>query len=305
MCTIVLHPVTHFSFLFLVAVVVVIRYLAERTSRVDWDGIRYTLFGQPVYQHSIYDGLRHRPDKLGLKKPLIWCMSFILVLTGPFMIYVYEPLLQSNFSVGLILGALFFGLGYLAGCGLLDSFTEKMARNFHFEYGTARARGSFGYAIGAFFAGIFFSISPHINFWLVSLFGVVFMMINMRFKYQDQQCVAADAGGVKKEDFIAVFKDRNFWIFVIFIVGTWSFYNIFDQQLFPVFYAGLFESHDVGTRLYGYLNSFEVVLEALCMAIIPFFVNRVGPKNALLIGVVIMALRILSCALFVNPGLFH
>lgn len=174
-------------------------------------------------------------DKLGLKKPLIWCMSFILVLTGPFMIYVYEPLLQSNFSVGLILGALFFGLGYLAGCGLLDSFTEKMARNFHFEYGTARAWGSFGYAIGAFFAGIFFSISPHINFWLVSLFGAVFMMINMRFKDKDHQCIAADAGGVKKEDFIAVFKDRNFWVFVIFIVGTWSFYNIFDQQLFPVF----------------------------------------------------------------------
>ena len=197
-------------------------------------------------------------DKLGLKKPLIWCMSFILVL-------------------------------------------EKMARNFHFEYGTARAWGSFGYAIGAFFAGIFFSISPHINFWLVSLFGAVFMMINMCFKDKDHQCVAADAGGVKKEDFIAVFKDRNFWVFVIFIVGTWSFYNIFDQQLFPVFYAGLFESHDVGTRLYGYLNSFQVVLEALCMAIIPFFVNRVGPKNALLIGVVIMALRILSCALFVNP----
>ncbi|MGQ7031342.1 hypothetical protein ACUN9W_06050 [Escherichia coli] len=23
---------------------------------------------------------------------------------------------------------------------------------------------------------------------------------------------------------------------------------MFDQQLFPVFYAGLFESHDVGTR---------------------------------------------------------
>lgn len=40
------------------------------------------------------------------------------------MIYVYEPLLQSNFSVGLILGRSFW-LGYLAGCGLLDSFTEK------------------------------------------------------------------------------------------------------------------------------------------------------------------------------------
>ncbi len=100
-------------------------------------------------------------DKLGLKKPLIWCMSFILVLTGPFMIYVYEPLLQSNFSVGLILGALFFWhWGIWRDVVCLTASLKKMARNFHFEYGTARAWGSFGYAIGAFFAGIFFSISP-------------------------------------------------------------------------------------------------------------------------------------------------
>lgn len=52
------------------------------------------------------------------------------------------------------------------------------------------------------------------------------------------------------------------------------------------------------------ISTHSVVLEALCMAIIPFFVNRVGPKNALLIGVVIMALRILSCALFVNLDYF-
>ncbi|MGU0016768.1 oligosaccharide MFS transporter [Escherichia coli] len=196
-------------------------------------------------------------------------------------------------------GGALFGLG-IWGCGLLDSFTEKMARNFHFEYGTARAWGFFGYAIGAFFAGIFFSISPHINFWLVSLFGAVFMMINMCFKDKDYQCVAADAGGVKKR-ILSQFSRIETSGFSSYLLWTWSFYNIFDQQLFPVFYAGLFESHDVGTRLYGYLNSFQVVLEALCMAIIPFFVNRVGPKNALLIGVVIMALRILSCALFVNP----
>ncbi len=106
-------------------------------------------------------------------------------------------------------------------------------------------------------------------------------------------------GRVKKEDFIAVFKDRNFWVFVIFIVGTWSFYNILINNSF-LSLCRFIRIHDVGTRLYGYLNSFRVVLEALCMAIIPFFVNRVGPKNALLIGVVIMALRILSCALFVN-----
>lgn len=107
-------------------------------------------------------------------------------------------------------------------------------------------------------------------------------------------------GRGKKEDFIAVFKDRNFWVFVIFIVGTWSFYNIFDQQLFPVFYSGLFESHDVGTRLYGYLNSFGGTRSAV-HGDYSFLCESGRAKNALLIGVVIMALRILSCALFVNP----
>lgn len=90
MRTIVLHPVTHFSFYFLVAVVVVIRYLAERTSRVDRDGIRYTLYSVNQFTSILFMmfyGIVQ--DKLGLKKPLIWCMSFILVLTGPFMIYVY------------------------------------------------------------------------------------------------------------------------------------------------------------------------------------------------------------------------
>ncbi len=80
-------------------------------------------------------------DKLGLKKPLIWCMSFILVLTGPFMIYVYEPLLQSNFSVGLILGRSFWP-GYLAGCGLLDSFTEKNGAKFSFRIWNSARTGS-------------------------------------------------------------------------------------------------------------------------------------------------------------------
>lgn len=64
-------------------------------------------------------------DKLGLKKPLIWCMSFILVLTGPFMIYVYEPLLQSNFSVGLILGALFLVWGIWRDAVCLTASPKK------------------------------------------------------------------------------------------------------------------------------------------------------------------------------------
>lgn len=238
-------------------------------------------------------------DKLGLRKTLLWIISLTLVLTGPFMIYIYEPLLKQTFVLGVIIGALFLGLGYLAGFGLIESFTEKISRHYQFEYGTARAWGSLGYALGAFIAGLLFMVNPYYNFWLVSLFGLVFSYLNLRFtapatRYQQQ-------AKVTKRDFFTVAKDRNFWIFVVFVIGTWSFYNIFDQQLFPVFYTQLFSTPAYGAKMYSYLNAFQVVLEGICMALVPFLVNRIGAKSALLLGVMIMAIRIFSCALFVDP----
>lgn len=238
-------------------------------------------------------------DKLGLGKTLMAIVSGVLILTGPFMVYVYQPLLKESFYFGVLLGSLFLGIGYLAGFGLIESYTEKMSRHYHFEYGTARAWGSLGYALGAFVAGLLFRINPDFNFWLVSVFGLFFAYLNLRFtppktvEYRQQK--------IEKEDFLAIARDKHFWIFVIFVMGTWSFYNIFDQQLFPIFYTQLFSSTELGAQIYSSLNAFQVILEGLCMAITPFLVNRIGARHALLLGVSIMAIRIFSCALFVDP----
>ncbi|WP_411165300.1 oligosaccharide MFS transporter [Klebsiella oxytoca] len=241
-------------------------------------------------------------DKLGLRKNLMWLLSVILVLTGPFLIFFYEPYLKTHFYVVVTIGSVFFGLGYLAGCGLVDSFTEKMSRTFHFEYGTSRLWGSLGYAIGAFVAGLVFTINPHINFWAVSVTGFLFMLMNYLFNVEKAQTyIPQKTKDLTKDDFIDVLKDKQFWIFVIFIIGTWSFYTIYDQQMFPVFYAGLFSTTELGTRVYGYLNSAQVVIEAICMALAPFVINRIGPKKALLIATIIMTCRILMAAWFVNP----
>lgn len=240
-------------------------------------------------------------DKLGTRKHLIWLIGIVITLSGPFLIYVYEPLLVSNFTLAMVSGAIFFGLGYLAGCGLVDSFVEKISRKFNFEFGTARFWGCLGYAAGTFVGGIFFSINPHINFWCVSLMGVLFLMVNIFFKTeaaesQERQPTAVSA--VTRQDFMTIFKDRQFWYFVVFVVGTWSFYNIYDQQMFPVFYAGLFDDPSMAPRVYGYLNSVQVFLEAIGMALIPFLINRIGPKSALMMAGVIMACRILGSAIF-------
>ncbi len=79
------------------------------------------------------------------------------------MIYVYEPLLQSNFSVGLILGRSFLAWGIWRDVVCLTASLKNGAK-FSFRIWNSARLGIFWYAIGAFFAGIFFSISPHINF---------------------------------------------------------------------------------------------------------------------------------------------
>lgn len=244
-------------------------------------------------------------DKLGTKKTLIWLIGIVITLTGPFLIYVYEPLLVSNFKLAMVLGAIFFGVGYLAGYGLVDSFVEKISRRFNFEFGTARFWGCLGYAAGTFVGGIFFSINPHINFWCVSVMGVLFLAINLLFKTDDDagqvtRVESSQMEAITRQDFVTIFKDRQFWCFVVFVVGTWSFYNIYDNQMFPVFYAGLFEDPELAPRVYGYLNSLQVVLEAIGMALIPFVINRIGPKSALLLAGMIMTIRILGSALFTD-----
>lgn len=239
-------------------------------------------------------------DKLGTRKPLIWLVGLVLLLSGPFLIYVYEPLLALNFTLGMVLGAIFFGVGYLAGCGLVDSFIEKLSRKFNFEFGTARFWGCIGYAGGTFVGGIFFSINPHINFWCVSLMGLLFLLVNLFFKTESAREETQHTSTISTQDFLSIFKDIQFWFFVVFIIGTWSFYNIYDQQMFPVFYAGLFDNPDVGSRVYGYLNSVQVILEGIGMALTPFLINRVGPKSALMLGGIIMTFRILGSAVFTD-----
>lgn len=234
-------------------------------------------------------------DKLVLKKHLIWFQSIIITLAAPFLIYVYEPLLKHNFYLGTILGSLFLGLGWIAGMGLIDSYCEKISRAFNFEFGQCRTWGCIAYAAATFVAGILISIDPHLNFWAASIIGFCFIILNISFKpnlNQSNSAVFQKKERLTRQEIISVFKLKKFWIFVIYVLGTYSLYNIYDQQLFPVFFTQLFDNPNEGYRLYGILNSVQVFLEAGVMFCVPFVVNRVGAKNALIFAAFISASRI-------------
>lgn len=178
---------------------------------------------------------------------------------------------------------------------MIDSYCEKISRAFDFEFGQCRTWGCIAYAVGTFIAGILISINPHFNFWAASFVGICFMILNVSFKpdlSKSSEEVFKKKDKLSFNEIMSVFTLKKFWVFVIYVLGTYSLYNIYDQQLFPVYFTLQFEDINDGYRIYGILNSFQVFLEAAVMFLVPFIVNRVGAKNALIFAAFISASRI-------------
>ena len=244
-------------------------------------------------------------DRLGLKKNLAVLASVIMALIGPFMIWVYQPLLESNFLLGAVLGSVVLSFGFLAAAGLLEAISERYSRVYNFEYGQARMWGSIGYALVALAAGFLFTINPHINFWLGSFFGLLCLLIQVFWKNAP---VPANTVAVNVADatpgfreMVGLLKLKSLWAVIGFVFLSWTFYTVFDQQMFPEFYTNLFETQEQGQRIYGVLNSVQVFVEALMMGLVPLIMRRFGVKTTLLMGIGVMLVRILGCALFTDP----
>lgn len=246
-------------------------------------------------------------DKLVIKRTLLIFCASIATLVGPFFVWVYAPLLQNYFALGIIVGSLFLSAGFLAACGIYEAVSERFSRLFHFEYGQARAWGSFGYALVALLAGFLFVVNPELNFWAGSFFGLL-LLINLIFWRPDAEKKAnqiakqnTEASIPSIKDMIGLLKLPELWAIIIFIMFSWTFYNVFDQQMFPDFYTKLFSTPEVGQQMYGTLNSIQVFFEALMMGIVPLVMKKLGVRNTLLLGVGVMCLRIGLCGFIDNP----
>ncbi|RRJ46214.1 MFS transporter, partial [Pseudomonas aeruginosa] len=121
-------------------------------------------------------------DKLVIKRGLLIFCAIFSTLVGPFFIWVYAPLIQSHFWIGVPIGAIFLSCGFLAAVGVFEAVGERFSRMFNFNYGQARAWGSFGYAIMALVAGFTFVKNPHLNFWLGSVLGFILLLILIFWK---------------------------------------------------------------------------------------------------------------------------
>lgn len=246
-------------------------------------------------------------DELGIKRRLTIFISAIAALVGPFVQFIYAPLMRSNLMLGTIIGSIVLSAGFMSGCSLIEAVTERYSRKFGFEYGQSRSWGSFGYAIVALVAGFVFNINPLINFWLGSAFGMGMLMVYAFWVPAEQK------EEIKKEadpnertnpslkEMISVLGMPTLWLLIVFMMFTNTFYTVFDQQMFPTYYASLFPTHEIGNSVYGTLNSIQVFLESAMMGVVPIIMRKIGVRNALLLGATVMFLRIGLCGFFHDP----
>ena len=241
---------------------------------------------QPIYGYI--------SARIGLRKHLLGFINFCVAMTAPFFLLVYQPLLESFFFAGVVAGALFMAIAYNAGVAAIESFVEKAGRSNDFEFGRARCWGSLGAAVGIFAAGLVFYI-----FILASIMSLPLAAILYTTRLKAADLEIAQKNNISLADVKALFKIKNVWLFMIFILGSACVYSVFDQQ-FAIYYASLFPTEAEGNEAFGYLNSFQVFLEAAAMFAAPYFVNKLGAKRSLILAGTIMTCRMVGSGVVVN-----
>lgn len=241
-------------------------------------------------------------DKLGLKKALLYFIAFFMLMIGPFVNYVYEPLLHSNFYLAVIVGGVVFSCAFLAGVGALESYIDKQSRATHFEFGKARMWGSLGWATASYFTGLSFNLAPSLNYWLSSVAAIclIGLLLFVKVTTTDREMLPVRRFSPIRQ-LQEFFKITGLWRLSVFVVGVSCIYGVFDQQ-FAIYYTTFFATPEQGRAYFGYLTSIQVIFEAVAMYLAVKWVNKLGVKNSLLVSGVLMATRI-YCSGIVDDSL--
>ncbi len=250
------------------------------------------MISQPVYGYI--------SDKIGLRKHLLWAIAVLCVSCAVFFEFVYAPLLTTNLIAGALLGGLYLGITFLAGSYAIESFVDRVGRKYGFEYGRARLWGSLGFASAAFVSGHLYNLNPSFNYGLASLAGVLLIPILLASRIEASRDEQLSSQSLRTRDALAIFNVREFWGFMVLILGVTNLYLVYDQQ-FPRYFASLFPDPQVGRTLFGYLSSAQIFVEAGMLFVAPTIVGYLGPKRGLMLATAIMIVRIAGSGVASGP----
>ncbi len=241
-------------------------------------------------------------DKLGLKKYLFGFVVLCLLFIGPFVQFAFIPLLKMNAIFGAVVGGAFLSLCLNGGVGVVEAYMERSTRASNYEYGHVRLFGSLAGGTAAFVGGIMFVRNPYSIFWACTvsaiILGVLLWALRVKKEYVDEPSTSGkteEESPVTKENIFKVFRNRSFWGFCLIMIGIATMFDVFDQQ-FPNYFASFFNDTSRGELVFSRIASVQVFLEAGFMVLAPWFINKIGAKNGLIIAGIVLFIRVLGSA---------
>ncbi len=250
---------------------------------------------KPVYGYIL--------DKIGMSKWLLYFVCIISALMAPFFVGVYQPLLLSHTTAGIIIGALYLSLGWYAGVAASESYADRFSRLYGLEFGRIRMWGSLGWAVAASVSGLLFNFTPLANFLVSSTTSVLMLLVLISLKIGDEQLrnnSVISANKIVFADVLTLLKNRKFWMFSLYVAGVAWMMFVAEQQ-FPRYFVSFFDTKEQGNAWYGYLSTIQSGTEFVMMMFIPLLVNHYGAKRGLLLCGCVVGARLIASGLTTDP----
>lgn len=297
-------PVSHFSYFFIWAIVngyltLWLEQVAHLTGSES--GMIFSLMaGMSLLYQPIFGILS---DRLVFKKTLVFIILLAGVLIGPYFQWVFMPLLTglNAFGVAIVTG-IYLAFILNGGVSVIEQYIQRASLANSFEFGHSRIGGSIAGMVASFVGGRLFLWNPNAIFWAASFTAFVAVVMFAFFNKIDlsnASLAKTSSDKLNLSDVKNVFKLKNFWVLGIFYMGASALYDVFDQQ-FIIFFHQFFSSVAASTTVYSNTVTAQMIIEIVLMIPMPWIINKIGPRNGLLIYGFITALRIIGTALAPN-----
>jgi len=250
---------------------------------------------KPVYGYIM--------DKIGMSKWLLYFVCAVSALMAPFFVTVYQPLLLTHTTIGIVIGALYLSLGWYAGVAASESYADRFSRLYGLEFGRIRMWGSLGWAMAASVSGLLFNYTPLANFLVSSTTSVLMLLVLISLKIGDEQLRnnnVISANKIVFADVLMLLKNRKFWMFSLYVAGVAWMMFVAEQQ-FPRYFVSFFATKEQGNAWYGYLSTVQSGMEFVMMMFIPLLVNHYGAKKGLLFCGCVVGARLIASGLTTDP----
>ncbi|WP_413113623.1 oligosaccharide MFS transporter [Thaumasiovibrio sp. DFM-14] len=226
-------------------------------------------------------------DKLGLKKHLLYFISVLSVMIGPFYIYVYGPLLSESttFIPGIIAGSVYLGMLFQAGSGVIASYSDRFARCHDNDFGLVNGFGIAAWGASAILAGYLYNIDPDLIFVACSVAALLmlFFIFSLRVEHLDEiDNEVISAKKIQKSDVIELLKNPKMWAFMTY-AGTISVVFWTSMTQFTRYFISFFPTQEEGIIFSSNMDGLTAIFLFLVSASVPFVIKKIGAKGSLIL----------------------